>query len=274
MNKRGNEHRLEHRLRIASFTTGSLLTIMRRSCQYYLNGVSIITRLFLEKRHAILTFWHRNLVEIMSFFLNVPSFPDTFLHGERDFGNDTLKELSTFFRTGRIKVSEDEMLVLPAFLSIPFAQVCAVMVSASRDGDIVSCLLERFGFSVVRGSSGSHGLRAAFGVIQYFRNRTGLPACVIMIADGSRGPACKVQRGIPFVARLTKSLIIPCSSASSPSLTVPSWDRMTIPTPFSRIGIVFGNPIDTITDDHDKLAYQTEFAINACCEKALRIVKG
>jgi lysophospholipid acyltransferase (LPLAT)-like uncharacterized protein len=270
MSLRENDRQIEHRLRIASFTVSSLLAIMRRSCRYYLDGVSIITRLFLEKRHVILTFWHRNLVEILSFFLKIP----VFTHGWLDLKTDVAREIPSFSYAGRIKVREDEMAMLPAFLSIPFSQVSAVMVSASRDGEIVSRLLEQFGFSVVRGSSGSHGLRAALGVIQYFRNRTGLPACVIMIADGSRGPACKLQRGIPFVARLAKSLIIPCSSASSPSLTVPSWDRMTVPMPFSRVGIVFGDPIEVITDNYDKLAYQTEFAINACCEKALRIVKG
>jgi lysophospholipid acyltransferase (LPLAT)-like uncharacterized protein len=204
-----------------NFITDYFLSLISLSCRYSLDGIYTTTKMFLEKRHGILAFWHRDLVGMLSFFFRLPSL-------------------------SKIKVFDaNDKMILPAFLNIPFPDVSAVMVSASRDGEIVNHLLKQSGFSTIRGSSGTYGLRAAFGVLQYFKTRAGFPACVIMIADGSRGPACEVQRGIPFLARLTKSVIIPCASASFPSFSVPSWDRMIVPIPFSRIGMCLHARLNT-----------------------------
>lgn len=194
--------------------------VLRSSCSYRVDGAHNIWKLIEKKKHIIFTFWHRDILGMLSFW-------SVLLSGLRIKG-----------------LSEDDEMALSRLHQMPFSSCTAVMVSASKDGDIVSSFLEEEGFFTIRGSSGSHGLKAAVGTMRYFRSRAGKPACVVMVADGSRGPAGVVQKGIGYMARLTGSLILPSAAFAYPSIRLPSWDKILLPLPFSRIGIAVGSAID------------------------------
>ncbi len=119
-----------------------------------------------------------------------------------------------------------------------------VIVSRSRDGDLVSMLCLRLGHQVARGSSKSKG-RDKGGKLakddMIALLRTGLPGAVTV--DGPRGPAHEVKPGIIEMARQTGIPIVPYLPLPTRYWRFNSWDHFRLPKPFSRIDIHYGAPI-------------------------------
>ena len=112
----------------------------------------------------------------------------------------------------------------------------AGLISASRDGDLIAPLIERFGFQVVRGSSSRMGASATLelaGVLDAGRD-------VLITPDGPRGPAYELGPGIVFLAQKSGAPIQPINLEFSSCWRVNSWDRFILPRPFSRVRVIFG----------------------------------
>jgi lysophospholipid acyltransferase (LPLAT)-like uncharacterized protein len=120
-----------------------------------------------------------------------------------------------------------------------------VMVSRSRDGDIIADTVERFGMRAVRGSSGKGGRDALDAMIEAL-NAGGVSAGVIV--DGPRGPALEAKMGAVVLARATGLPVIPGTWWARPVFRVRSWDRTIVPLPFSRIVFAFGPPLFVAPD--------------------------
>src|ERR1043166_9095981 len=76
-----------------------------------------------------------------------------------------------------------------------------VMVSGSRDGDLIAHTMARFGLRSARGSSrhgGDQALQAMIAEVQASRCSAG------MIVDGPLGPAGIAKRGVIELARATR----------------------------------------------------------------------
>ncbi len=119
------------------------------------------------------------------------------------------------------------------------AYPAAVMVSASRDGEYIARLAERFGHRPVRGSSNRRGVAALREIIDLMRQ--GRNAGIV--ADGSQGPARKAQAGCILMAAKSGKPIIPMVWAASRFLAFHSWDRTVVPLPFATIAIHHGEPL-------------------------------
>ncbi len=117
---------------------------------------------------------------------------------------------------------------------------CAIMVSASKDGEMVASALKRWGQIPVRGSSNRHGVRALRQMARLMTEH-GYPGGIV--ADGSRGPALKAQPGAVFLAREAGCPIVPIGLHVRPAYRFDSWDRTVLPLPFSRVWIAFGDPL-------------------------------
>jgi lysophospholipid acyltransferase (LPLAT)-like uncharacterized protein len=112
----------------------------------------------------------------------------------------------------------------------------AGLISASRDGDLIAPLIERFGFQVVRGSSSRMGASATLelaGVLEAGRD-------VLLTPDGPRGPAYELGPGIVFLAQKSGAPIQPINMEFSSCWRVKSWDRFILPRPFSKVRVIFG----------------------------------
>ena len=117
------------------------------------------------------------------------------------------------------------------------------MCSKSLDGDGMTKLERWLGFRVIRGSSGQDGLQALVDMIRLMRDEPGLGACLAV--DGSRGPRGVVQGGIISLAQRTGGLIVPVTVSPNPAwIFRKAWDRTMIAKPFSRIDIVYGEPVE------------------------------
>ena len=113
------------------------------------------------------------------------------------------------------------------------------MVSASRDGEYIARLAEKFGFDTVRGSRNNKSVEGFKGMLRAIRNGSN----AAIVADGSQGPPKIVQAGSILLASRTGAPIIPMVYAASSYFTIPSWDRTIIPKPFSRIDFYYGEPL-------------------------------
>lgn len=114
-----------------------------------------------------------------------------------------------------------------------------VLVSESQDGAITRALLLRFGYRVIRGSSsrgGARALREMLGVLDQ-------GAVLIITPDGPRGPRHSIGQGLAWMARATGYPIVPVGFACDRAWRMRSWDRFTIPKPWARVVMVYGDPI-------------------------------
>ncbi len=123
------------------------------------------------------------------------------------------------------------------------------MASRSRDGDVVSYVLVWLGHQPARGSS-AKGARDKGG--RQARDRivellvAGYPGGVTV--DGPTGPLYEVKPGVITMAQRAQVPIIPYYVAATRYWSLPSWDRLRIPLPFSTIHVHYGAPIAVPAD--------------------------
>jgi len=149
-----------------------------------------------------------------------------------------------------------------------------VMASLSKDGEIISRVLERLGFRAVRGSSSRKGARALVEMAR--AGKAGFDTAVT--PDGPRGPRYRVQRGVTSLARLTGFPILPAGLEASRYWQLRTWDEFRIPKPFSRAAIVLGEPLVVPRDAsdalEDELGRELERRILAVSERASALARG
>jgi len=135
----------------------------------------------------------------------------------------------------------------------------AVLVSRSRDGEVITRVLERFGHEVCRGSSSRDGSKGFQSLLQALRRGKSLALTV----DGPRGPRERVKPGVAALAKAAGRPIVPVAYDATRKHVFQSWDRFLFPYPFSRIRVVFGEPIwvdGTGEEDLDKIRRGIETA--------------
>ena len=111
-----------------------------------------------------------------------------------------------------------------------------VMVSRSTDGELVARMVKKWGFQSVRGSKHKGGLDASRELITTIRQGR----IAGLVADGSQGPAHRVQKGAVFIARATQAPLIPCIVTARKKIRLNTWDRTQIPLPFTDAAMYFG----------------------------------
>ena len=116
----------------------------------------------------------------------------------------------------------------------------AILVSRSKDGEIIARILEKQGHEAIRGSSTRGGLRALSRLIKGLKENK-RPA--VIIPDGPQGPRFIVQPGVIALAKKTGSPILPISYSAKKIKVFNSWDRFILPFPFTTCRIVYGNPV-------------------------------
>jgi lysophospholipid acyltransferase (LPLAT)-like uncharacterized protein len=115
----------------------------------------------------------------------------------------------------------------------------AAMVSASKDGGFLTCILECFRVQPVRGSSSRRGPQALLELTTWAERGYDLA----ITPDGPRGPRYVVQNGVMSLAQITGLVVIPVSYNLRWKIQVKSWDKFQIPLPFSRCEMLFEKPI-------------------------------
>lgn len=122
----------------------------------------------------------------------------------------------------------------------------AIFVSKSRDGEILSRIIESFD----RGKS--------IRVAHYARNEALREAIkelkrkkyiLVYTPDGPRGPKYSMKPGIFLAAKESGADLFPLNWHCESYWELDSWDNLRIPKPFSTIHVDIGDPL-TIADNH------------------------
>ena len=106
----------------------------------------------------------------------------------------------------------------------------AAMVSASKDGGLLSRVLEHWRVQPVRGSTSRRGRQALLELTTWAERGYD----VAITPDGPRGPCYQVQDGVTSLAQLTGLAIAPVALNLTRKIQLRSWDRFQIPLPFSK----------------------------------------
>jgi 3-deoxy-D-manno-octulosonic-acid transferase len=151
------------------------------------------------------------------------------------------------------------------------------MIARHADAEAFARTLRRFGLGLIRGAGAGTrrrdrgGAEAAHGAVASLRENFS----IAMTADVPPGPARKCGIGIVTIAGLSGRPIVPFALASSRYWTINSWDRMTLNMPFSKLGIVMGDPIsvppDTSREVLENYQKRVEAALNDVTTKAYRL---
>jgi lysophospholipid acyltransferase (LPLAT)-like uncharacterized protein len=115
----------------------------------------------------------------------------------------------------------------------------SVLVSRSKDGELIARVMRHLGIGTSRGSTsrgGSSGLRE---MLRAARSGSDLA----ITPDGPRGPLREVQPGVVLLAAAAGLPLVPVAIAARRAIQLASWDRMPVPLPGSRVEIVYGEPL-------------------------------
>jgi lysophospholipid acyltransferase (LPLAT)-like uncharacterized protein len=114
-----------------------------------------------------------------------------------------------------------------------------MLVSRHRDGELITRVIERFGFATSRGSSTRGGEEGVMDLLRWAEEGRLLG----ITPDGPRGPAGRLKPGLIYLASRSGLPIVPVAAAGRSAWRLRSWDRFRVPRPFTRVVVAYGDPI-------------------------------
>lgn len=116
----------------------------------------------------------------------------------------------------------------------------AALVSRSKDGELITGVIERLGYVAARGSSTRGGQEGFQDLVRFAAAGRSLT----ITPDGPRGPKEVVKPGLVRLASLTGLKVLPVASASRGAWVMRSWDGFRVPRPFARVLVAYGEPLE------------------------------
>jgi lysophospholipid acyltransferase (LPLAT)-like uncharacterized protein len=142
----------------------------------------------------------------------------------------------------------------------------SLMISRSRDGEIIANVARRVGWRPIRGSSSRGGGTALIEMINAVKHSR-LGAHVV---DGPKGPPFRVKAGVVALAQATSAVIVPFHVTPGRAWHFNSWDRFFIPKPLSRVTLRFGDMIAVEPTDTSEAFEEQRVAL----ERVMRSASG
>lgn len=130
-----------------------------------------------------------------------------------------------------------------------------VMISASKDGELIAGPVSELGFIPVRGSSHRQGSTALKAMLRYARSHA-----LAITPDGPRGPRGTIHPGLWQIAILAKIPVIGVHCDASREWVFNSWDRFRFPKPFAQVTVHYSQPI-VLNDKSDIAAAEMELRV-------------
>ena len=133
-----------------------------------------------------------------------------------------------------------------------------VMISQSRDGELIARIADKLGLVPIRGSSTRGGTTALVEILKALKEN---PA-VIHVVDGPKGPKGIVKPGLIRMAQISGAVIVPVIISANKAWIMGSWDRFLVPKPFSKVTIEWSQPLvvprDLDPSRHEELRAEIE----------------
>jgi lysophospholipid acyltransferase (LPLAT)-like uncharacterized protein len=128
----------------------------------------------------------------------------------------------------------------------------AIMISRSKDGDLIAGVAQLTGWYPVRGSSLRGGKDALKEMIRRLRKKR----LAAHIMDGPRGPMGIVKPGAIRLALAGNAVLVPFYIASDRAWYANSWDKFLIPKPFAEVTLRFDTMIRLPKTDSEEAIEQ------------------
>lgn len=115
----------------------------------------------------------------------------------------------------------------------------SALVSQSKDGDVLAATLKKWNYNVVRGSSSTGGSDALTAMVFLIRDGYSLA----ITPDGPRGPVYKMKPGAVVAAKKSAVPLFLVGIGIKNKFILKSWDHFEVPIPFSKVTVIYSNPI-------------------------------
>ena len=133
------------------------------------------------------------------------------------------------FRNGILALYHEDLFI--ATKAFAFQNIYA-MISKSKDGELLTEVAQKSGYTVIRGSSSRGAENIRFLIQPLLNNKT-----VAMALDGPKGPPKIPKPGTFYLAKKTKAPIWEIKTDCKKYFRLHSWDKTKIPYPFSKISV-------------------------------------
>jgi len=120
-----------------------------------------------------------------------------------------------------------------------------ILISRSKDGELIARTMEFLGQGAVRGSSSRGGASALREMVRLAKT----PYDLAITPDGPKGPRREAKEGVAQLAKLTRRAIVPMAFVASRGYRFASWDRFLLPYPFCRAVYAYGEPLYCGSDE-------------------------
>ena len=117
-------------------------------------------------------------------------------------------------------------------------QKIVLLISSSKDGELISGPAELIGYKTARGSSRRGGSAASRKLIKLSKDHI-----LAITPDGPKGPVKVIKDGIITLSYLTKLPIVPVAVDVQKEKIFNSWDKFRLPHFFSKVNVTYGEPI-------------------------------
>lgn len=115
-----------------------------------------------------------------------------------------------------------------------------MLISAHKDGLIISKVVRYFGISTIAGSTRRGGAQALKKAISCLKENN----VVGFTPDGPRGPGQQVSEGIGVASYLSQVPILPVTFSTTRRHVFSTWDRFFLAFPFGKGILMWGKPIN------------------------------
>ncbi len=122
-----------------------------------------------------------------------------------------------------------------------------ILISSSKDGELIAGPAKVLGFLTARGSSRRGGSKAVKEIIKLSSR-----FAIAVTPDGPKGPLEKIKEGLLHIAYFTHLPIIPTVVDIQKEIVFNSWDKFRLPKLFSKINVSYGEPIYIKTKEEIK----------------------
>lgn len=120
-----------------------------------------------------------------------------------------------------------------------------ILISQSKDGELIARTMEFLGLGAVRGSSNRGGREALREMMKLARE----PDDIVFTPDGPKGPRHQAKIGVAQISKTTGRPVVPIAFVASRGMRFRSWDKFLLPFPFARGVYAFGQPLEYAPDE-------------------------
>ncbi len=141
------------------------------------------------------------------------------------------------------------------------------VVSQSKDGEILSRLLKRWNYKLIRGSSSKDSKEVMKEMVEVLENGYSLA----ITPDGPRGPREEMKIGGLIASVRSQKPIVLCGIHYEKKRIFNSWDKFELPKFFSKVKIKLSEPKifpdDLSNEEYEKIRRQLELKLKELSEE-------